>query len=589
MRAHGHASWRARSSFLFFAAVVAATFLGFSRALAQGSDNCATPQLLSGLGPHPFDTTAATTGSQGQGVLCGFPGIPNDVWFRWIAPQNGTVVVSTCGQTTLDTKLAVYGGSTCPAGSAIACSDDDCGVQSQASFVTATGTSYIIQLGSSPNNPSAGTGTLTFTFMPPATNDDCNTPAVINGPGPIPFDNSLATTGTQGQNNPGCTNVKRDLWYQWTAPVTGLATLSTCNQTAVDTAIAVYNGGTCPSAHSIACDDDGCALQSITTFPVIAGNVYMLQIGSSGGASAGLGTFTIDVTPIPRNDNCSTPENITGTVVTFDNTTATGGAEGQASACGPVDHDLWYTWTAPSAGMAEIDSCGQTAVDTLLAVYSGACPTGAAIACDNDGCGLESMVTFNTVGGTQYTIQLGAPLGASGGPGSFIINFTAQGPTSFCFGDGSAAACPCANSGMVGHGCDNSVATGGSLLTATGNASLSADTLQFTASSELPHASSIVLQGNATIPPAHFGDGLRCAGGSLKRMYLNTAVGGTIMAPQACDPSVSARSAALGDPIPIGATRNYQVYYRDPSLTFCPSPTGNTWNVSQALAVIWNS
>ena len=43
-------------------------------------------------------------------------------------------------------------------------------------------------------------------------------------------------------------------------------------------------------------------------------------------------------------------------------------------------------------------------------------------------------------------------------------------------------------------------------------------------------------------------------------------------APQAGDPSVSAQSALLGDPIAPGSSRYCQTYYRDPSLSFCPAP-----------------
>jgi Tol biopolymer transport system component len=161
--------------------------------------------------------------------------------------------------------------------------------------------------------------------------------------------------------------------------------------------------------------------------------------------------------------------------------------------------------------------------------------------------------------------------------------------TSFCFGDGTGAACPCFNSGAAGHGCQNSATTGGAVLAASGEADLSADTVQLTSSGELPNALSIVLQGSSAIAAAHFGDGLRCAGGSLKRLYVRGASGGVVTAPQAGDASISARSAALGDPIPEGATRNYQVYYRDPSASFCPPQRGGTFNVSNAIAIAWGS
>jgi hypothetical protein len=159
--------------------------------------------------------------------------------------------------------------------------------------------------------------------------------------------------------------------------------------------------------------------------------------------------------------------------------------------------------------------------------------------------------------------------------------------TNYCFGNGSLATpCPCGNNGGLGHGCNNSSSTGGSLLTATG--STSPDTVVLTAGGELPGVLSIFLQGNANIAAGIvFGDGLRCAGGSLKRLYTKNASGGVVSAPGAGDPSITARSAALGDTIVTGTPRYYQVYYRDPVLTFCPNPPGNSWNVSNAVQVNW--
>jgi hypothetical protein len=157
-----------------------------------------------------------------------------------------------------------------------------------------------------------------------------------------------------------------------------------------------------------------------------------------------------------------------------------------------------------------------------------------------------------------------------------------------CFGDGTGVPCPCGNSGLAGHGCENSSSTGGAHLTASGIPSLASDTLVLTSSAERPTAFSIFLQGSVFITPVVYGDGLRCAGGILKRLYNRNAVGGVVSAPQGADPSVSARSATLGDTIPMGATRHYQVYYRDPSTSFCPNPPGNTWNVCNALSAVWS-
>ena len=157
----------------------------------------------------------------------------------------------------------------------------------------------------------------------------------------------------------------------------------------------------------------------------------------------------------------------------------------------------------------------------------------------------------------------------------------------FCRGDGTLAACPCSNSGAAGHGCGSSAAARGALLTASGTARLSADTLQLTSAGEPATALSIVLQGTASLAPLQFGDGLRCVGGILKRLYVKHAVNGVVVAPEPGDPSISVRSAALFDPISAGSPRYYQIYYRDPDPSFCPIPQGSTYNVSNGILASW--
>jgi Tol biopolymer transport system component len=181
-----------------------------------------------------------------------------------------------------------------------------------------------------------------------------------------------------------------------------------------------------------------------------------------------------------------------------------------------------------------------------------------------------------------------APVDANGASDVFLRDRGAASAfVPFCFGDGSGAACPCANSGAAGHGCENSATTGGAFLTGAGVASLSADSVTLTSTGEKPTATSVLLSGAATVSSLHYGDGLRCVGGTLKRLYTHNAVGGTVTMPQGADRSISAQSAASGDVIPLGSTRNYQVYYRDPSATFCPTPMGSTFNISNAIAIAW--
>ena len=157
--------------------------------------------------------------------------------------------------------------------------------------------------------------------------------------------------------------------------------------------------------------------------------------------------------------------------------------------------------------------------------------------------------------------------------------------TSYCgSGPSFLTSCPCSNPGSAGRGCNNSINTGGGLLTSSGTSSLGADSLHFTQSGELNTSLSIFLQGNANLPNGVvFGDGVRCAGGTLKRLYTHNASSGTVNAPVGSDLAVHTRSAALGDTITVGAQRFYQVYYRDPNLVFCSAG----FNVGNAQAVTW--
>jgi hypothetical protein len=153
-----------------------------------------------------------------------------------------------------------------------------------------------------------------------------------------------------------------------------------------------------------------------------------------------------------------------------------------------------------------------------------------------------------------------------------------------CFGDNATTPCPCSNTGLPAHGCNNSSATGGAILTASGTTN--PDTVMLTSNGELASVLSIVLQGDTLLPqPVAFGDGLRCIGGTLLRLYTTHAVNGSVSAPGAGDPSITTRSATLGDPIARGSTRSYQTYYRDPDLAGCTPP--NTWNVSSGITVAW--
>jgi hypothetical protein len=169
-----------------------------------------------------------------------------------------------------------------------------------------------------------------------------------------------------------------------------------------------------------------------------------------------------------------------------------------------------------------------------------------------------------------------------------------QGAPSFTIGCAPGAdgviACPCSNPPRdERRGCDNSSRTGGASLSASGGTYLSSDSFVLETSGEGSAASSIVLQGTTElVRGARYGQGVRCVGGAMKRLYTKRPRFGSIVVPDfdVGDPTVSSRSATLGDRILPGQSRWYMVVYRDPIvLGGCSSQS--TFNVTPTGQVFW--
>ena len=152
--------------------------------------------------------------------------------------------------------------------------------------------------------------------------------------------------------------------------------------------------------------------------------------------------------------------------------------------------------------------------------------------------------------------------------------------TAYCSGDGSAAACPCGNNGLAGRGCANSVNPDGARLRGTGFASLGTDSLTLIGEG-MPNSNALYFQGTATTSAGAgfiFGDGLRCAGGTIVRLGTKTNAAGTSRFPLVGDQSVSLRGQ-----VQQPSSRYYQVWYRN-AAAYC---SAGTFNLTNGLDVTW--
>lgn len=280
------------------------------------------------------------------------------------------------------------------------------GIWVAAEFAAATDDTWGVQAG------------LTYQTSPPPANDPFSGSQLISG-------TSVSTNGTNRYatwqpGEPGSNSSTHSVWYRWTAPFSGPVTMDTCTSS-FDTVLDVYTGFAVNGLTQVASNDDttGCGTGvanrgSQVSFNAVSGTTYRIAISGFAGLE---GTFTLGLKMPPPNDNFATARTISGNNATVNGTTLAATREGGepdhstdtdgASWLG--DHSVWYSWTAPSSGRVEFNTCTSN-IDSILAVYTGSSlGTLSRVTDNNNACpsGWGSKVTFKAKRGTTYRIAVG--------------------------------------------------------------------------------------------------------------------------------------------------------------------------------------
>jgi hypothetical protein len=155
---------------------------------------------------------------------------------------------------------------------------------------------------------------FTFSTSTPAPANDACASASAVGVGAFVFTNTLATDAAPAlpascDEGSGVT-ITKDLWYRFTAPITGRMTASTCNAASFDTRIAVYAGDACPGSTTavVACSDNSATCASGTSkaeWSASVGSIWYVRVGSGAAGTSGTATLTLSSAV-----NC--PADITG-------------------------------------------------------------------------------------------------------------------------------------------------------------------------------------------------------------------------------------------------------------------------------------
>ncbi len=155
-------------------------FLGTTTAslAAPANDNLSSATLLSGSFGAFIGTNTLSTSETSETRVAG-SGPTRSVWYKWVAPATGTVVMGTCNptgnvNTNMDTMIGVFTGNTIATLASVTSNDDttncnstvNVNYASTVSFNATVGTTYHIQV----DGYNGGTGTFNFSYGQLGTN-----------------------------------------------------------------------------------------------------------------------------------------------------------------------------------------------------------------------------------------------------------------------------------------------------------------------------------------------------------------------------------------------------------------------------------
>mmetsp|Transcript_11462 Transcript_11462/g.27397 ORF Transcript_11462/g.27397 Transcript_11462/m.27397 type:complete len:1373 (-) Transcript_11462:161-4279(-) len=229
------------------------------------------------------------------------------------------------------------------------------------------------------------------------------------------------------------------VWYVLTGTGSDV-TASTCGGSAADgvvTQISVLEAGpgneetflqdfaTSCSEGNLSCltqndvsSGDNCSSDSKVSFSTNVGHVYFVVVRGVDGAS---GPFELSLEAgVPSNDECENAELIDWAVDPYMYGSTVGASVDDATCDGitPDGNGVWYTLVGNGEKYV-LSTCWGTAFDTRISVFGGSCRSLSCIGANDDFCGRQSRVSFQSNIGETYLVLVH---GYQASAGDFYLN-----------------------------------------------------------------------------------------------------------------------------------------------------------------------
>jgi subtilisin family serine protease len=355
--------------------------------------------------------------------------INNTVWWKWTAPRDLDVAVSTNGSS-FDTVLGVFSGSSL-AGLTLVGFDDESGGNRAAylRFSAVAGTTYHFQV----SGYFMATGEIVLNlgeFARPA-NDDLRDAEIIDGNfGQRMVGNMGAgEEAAEPDHAPAQENFAHDsggssIWYKWTpGPGNAGPTVASTYGTSFGTTVAVYEGpAENPAYHLLTpvAANTGIGRESTlgqVTWTTVAGKTYYIVLDGDYGQT---GEFAFSFWVGPAHDRFAQRMRLAGDTVHTEgvvNFGATKEPGEPAHAGNRGGKSLWWEWTPSKPGLYRIHTRGSILryadgsrnLDTLLAVYTGTNVAALVPAASNNDISPAdpaSQLVFQATAGSAYQIAV---------------------------------------------------------------------------------------------------------------------------------------------------------------------------------------
>lgn len=376
-------------------------------------------------------TNILTTGSNvGATLQAGEPAPAGNsggksVWWSWTAPMSGYLTVTTSGSD-FDTLLAIYTGTCLTNLVAVASNNNDPlgGVTSRVALVASAGTTYWIAVDGDNLGYGAASGDIVLNLslgaLPvPAPNDYFLNRTPLAGWTNFVMAYSGQASIEAGEPEPANKPGGKSLWWTWTAPGDGTATINTFGSD-FDTLLAVYTGDSLAGLVPIVSNDDsGGGLNSQVNFPLTAGAVYQITVDGFRGASGEiqLALLAQPNPPPPANDDFAASIEIPDlSQMTRGSNTGATRETGEPAHLGQTSgHSVWWNWQSTTNVLVVLNTAGSD-FDTTLSVYTGETLTNLVLIAADAGAdpANPSQVSFLAIAGQVYRIVVDGNNGAVG-------------------------------------------------------------------------------------------------------------------------------------------------------------------------------